>query len=215
MEAAGKLVDDDTLREALKERGIGTPATRAAIIETLIRRNYIRREKKQIRATDMGRCLIALIHDPLLKSPEMTGEWEEKLKQIERSETDASDFMNGIVSYTRGLIEKSSSANLDTDRLGDCPLCKKKVIKGKAAYGCSGWKDGCTFVLKSEYKGLQLTPNQIQVLLQMRVLPYPVHIEDQLRLLLLSTQGDLMDIDLPSADRQKKMEPTTRPARKK
>ncbi|MEA2068285.1 MAG: DNA topoisomerase 3, partial [Verrucomicrobiota bacterium] len=117
MEAAGKLVDDDTLREALKERGIGTPATRAAIIETLLRRNYIRRKKKQVRATDMGHCLIALIHDPLLKSPEMTGEWEAKLKQIERAETDASDFMDGIHSYTRGLIENGTSATLDTDRL--------------------------------------------------------------------------------------------------
>jgi len=203
MEAAGKLVDDDTLREALKERGIGTPATRAAIIETLLRRNYIHREKKQIRATDMGRCLIALIQDPLLKSPEMTGEWEEKLKQIERGETDAADFMGGIFSYTRGLIESSTSAKLDTDRLGDCPLCGKEIIKGKTAYGCSAWKKGCPFVLESKYKGLKLTPNQVQVLLQMRVLPYPVHIEDQLRLLLLNTQSNLMDIDLPSADRQR------------
>ena len=203
MEAAGKLVDDDSLREALKERGIGTPATRAAIIETLIRRSYIRREKKQIRATDMGRCLIALIHDPLLKSPEMTGEWEEKLKQIERKETDPSDFMDGIANYTRRLIEKSSSAQLDTERLGDCPLCGKNVIKGKTAYGCSGWKDGCTFVLESEYKGLKLTQNQVQVLLQLRLLPYPIHIENQLRLLLLSTQSDLMDIALPAADQQK------------
>ncbi len=215
MEAAGKLVDDDTLREALKERGIGTPATRAAIIETLLRRNYIRREKKQIRATDMGRCLIALIHDPLLKSPEMTGEWEEKLKQIERKETDPSGFMDGIVSYTRELIESSTSTQLDTSRWGDCPLCGKKVIKGKTAYGCSGWKEGCSFVLESEYKGLKLTPNQIQVLLQMRVLPYPVHIENQLRLLLLSTQNDLMDIALPSADRQKSGKPNDRPAKPK
>jgi DNA topoisomerase-3 len=210
MESAGKLVDDDAMREALKERGIGTPATRAAIIETLLRRNYIRREKKQIRATDMGRCLIALIKDPLLKSPEMTGEWEEKLKQIERKETDPADFMNGIVSYTRGLIESSSTAKLDTARLGECPLCRKEVIKGKKAYGCSGWKGGCKFVLAMDYKGLVLTPNQVQVLLQMRVLPYPVHVGDQLRLLLLSTQGDLMDIDLPSADRQKSAKPNDR-----
>ena len=214
MEAAGKLVDDDTLREALKERGIGTPATRAAIIETLLRRNYIRREKKQIRATDMGRCLVALIHDPLLKSPEMTGEWEEKLKQIERKEIDPSDFMDGIVSYTRGLIEKSSSSKLDTDRLGDCPFCGKEIIKGKSAYGCSGWKEGCTFVLESEYKGLKLTSNQVQVLLQMRVLPYPIHIEGQLRLLLLSTQFDLSDITLPSADRQKSDKENERPEHK-
>ncbi len=202
MEAAGKWVDDDTLREALKERGIGTPATRAAIIETLIRRSYICREKKQVRATDMGRCLIGLIHDPLLKSPEMTGEWEAKLKQIERSEAQASDFMEGIFSYTRTLIENSTT-QLDTHRIGDCPRCGKNVIKGKSAYGCSGWKEGCTFVLKPEYKGLKLTPNQVQVLLQMRVLPYPVHIEDQLRLLLLNTQSDLMDIALPSAEQQK------------
>ncbi|MDH3981499.1 MAG: DNA topoisomerase 3 [Kiritimatiellaceae bacterium] len=215
MEAAGKWVDDDDLREALKERGIGTPATRAAIIETLLRRHYIHRDKKQIRATDMGRCLIALIKDPLLKSPEMTGEWEEKLKQIERSEAQASEFMNGIHSYTRGLIEDSTTTRLETDRWGDCPVCGKKVIKGKTAYGCSGWKEGCTFVLESEYKGLKLTPNQVQVLLQMRVLPYPIHIEDQLRLLLLSTQGDLMDIDLPSADRQKSGKDEGRPAKNK
>ncbi len=214
MEAAGKLVDDDTMREALKERGIGTPATRAAIIETLLRRNYIRREKKQIRATDMGCCLIALIQDPLLKSPEMTGEWEEKLKQIERGEVQASDFMGGISDYTRNLIESSTSGKLDTNRIGDCPLCGKDVIKGKTAYGCSDWKEGCTFILAAEYKGLKLTKNQVQVLLQLRVLPYPIHIEDQLRLLLLSTQHDLMDIDLPSADRQKSEKDDGRPAKK-
>ncbi|VGO16189.1 DNA topoisomerase 3 [Pontiella desulfatans] len=215
MEAAGKWVEDDSLREALKERGIGTPATRAAIIETLLRRNYIRREKKQIRATDMGRCLIALIQDPLLKSPEMTGEWEEQLKKIERGEGEASDFMDGIVGYTRGLIENGTSTKLDMDQLGSCPLCGKKVIRGKTAYGCSGWKEGCSFVLPMEYKGINLTRNQVQVLLQMRVLPYAIHIEDQLRLLLLSTQGDLMDIDLPSADRQKSAKDEGRPAKKR
>ncbi|MCF7817613.1 MAG: DNA topoisomerase 3 [Kiritimatiellales bacterium] len=215
MEAAGKLVEDDTLREALKERGIGTPATRAAIIETLLRRNYIYREKKQIRATDMGRCLIALIQDPLLKSPEMTGEWEEKLKQIERKEIDPADFMGGIVAYTRGLIESSSTAKLDTTRLGSCPICGKEVIKGKTAYGCSGWKDGCPFVLDTDYRGLQLTQNQIQVLLQMHILPYSVHIENEPRLLVLSKQGFIMDIGLPSADQQKSGNPDERPAKEK
>ncbi|MEI6890622.1 MAG: DNA topoisomerase 3 [Pontiella sp.] len=215
MEAAGKLVDDDTMREALKERGIGTPATRAAIIETLLRRNYICREKKQIRATDMGRCLIALIQDPLLKSPEMTGEWEEQLKQIERGESDASTFMDGINRYTRGLIESGTSTKLELDTLGNCPLCGKKVIRGKTAFGCSGWKEGCKFVLPAEYKGIKLTRNQAQVLIQMRVLPYAIHVEGELRLLLLSTQGDLMDIDLPSADRQKSgKEDEGRPAKK-
>jgi DNA topoisomerase-3 len=203
MEAAGKWVDDDHLREALKARGIGTPATRAAIIETLLRRNYIVRSKKQLRASDMGRCLIALVQDQLLKSPEMTGEWEEKLKQVERGELKAVDFMDGIIRYTRGLIEHSGSAQLDTECMGDCPLCGRKVVKGREAYGCSGWKEGCLFVLNPLYKNVQLTRNQVQVLLQMHVLPYPVHVGDRPRMLLLSTQGELMDIDLPSADRQK------------
>ena len=210
MEAAGKRVDDDSLREALKERGIGTPATRAAIIETLLRRNYIRREKKQIRATDMGRCLIALIQDPLLKSPEMTGEWEEKLKQIERAELDDVQFMDGICSYIRGVIESSRSGQLDVNRIGNCPRCGKEVMKGRSAYGCSAWKEGCDFILNPDYKNLTLSANQVQVLLQMRVLPYPVHIEDETRLLILSTQGDLLDLRLPSADRQKKEQKLSR-----
>lgn len=203
MEAAGKFVEDDTLREALKERGIGTPATRAAIIETLLRRNYIRREKKQLRCTDMGRCLIALIQDPLLKSPEMTGEWEEKLKQIERTELSPDDFMEGISDYIRDMIQKSSSRQLDTARWGSCPFCGKEIIKGKRAYGCSAWNEGCSYVLEPDYKGKTLTGRQIQVLLQQHILPHPVRIDDEPRMLILSTQGMIMDLQLPSADRQK------------
>jgi len=211
MEAAGKLVDDDSLREALKERGIGTPATRAAIIETLLRRNYIRREKKQLRATDMGRILIALIQDPLLKSPEMTGEWEERLKQIERTELNADEFMGGIGDYIRGVINTGRTGQFDTDRIGACPRCGKEVMKGKTAYGCSGWKEGCKFILKPNYKNLSLTANQIQVLLQMHFLPYPIHIDHEPRILILSTQGDIMDLRLPSADRQKSETKNARP----
>lgn len=211
MEAAGKLVEDDTLREALKERGIGTPATRAAIIETLLSRNYIQRDKKQLRCSDMGRCLIALIRDPLLKSPEMTGEWEEKLKQIERSQLDPDEFMGGISGYIRTLIKNGTAERLDPGRWGSCPLCGKEVVKGKRAYGCSGWKDGCEFVLEPECKGVALTAKQIQVLLQQRILPQPVRIEDEPRMLILSTQGLVMDLGLPSAERQKKMKKTDRP----
>jgi DNA topoisomerase-3 len=206
MEAAGKLVDDDAMREALKERGIGTPATRAAIIETLLRRHYIRREKKQIWATDMGRCLVALVRDPLLKSPEMTGEWEGRLKQIEQAKEDPASFMQEIASFVRHLIEEGKSA-LDTSRWGKCPLCGAEVVRGKTAWGCSAWKKGCSFILPSKYKEIALSKNQAQVLLQMGLLPYPVHIEKQPRLLLLNTQGDLLDVDLPSADRQKRKSP--------
>lgn len=211
MEAAGKLVEDDTLREALKERGIGTPATRAAIIETLLSRSYIQRDKKHLRCTDMGRCLIALIRDPLLKSPEMTGEWEEKLKKIERSQLNPDEFMEGISDYIRTLIQHGATEKLDTARWGSCPLCGKEVVKGKRAYGCSGWKGGCGFVLEPECKGVTLTAKQIQVLLQQRILPQPVKIEDEPRMLILSTQGLVMDLGLPSAERQKKMEKKDRP----
>jgi DNA topoisomerase-3 len=204
MEAAGKLVEDDTLREALKERGIGTPATRAAIIETLLNRNYIRREKKQLRCTDMGRCLIALIQDPLLKSPEMTGEWEEKLKKIERDQLDPAAFMSGIGDYIRGLIKNSGAPGPDNGHWASCPLCGKEVIKGKRAYGCSGWQEGCPFVLEPEHKGVVLQPRQVQTLLRHRLLPQPIRIGDEPRLLILSTQGQPLDLRLPSADRQHK-----------
>ncbi|MCF7847547.1 MAG: DNA topoisomerase 3 [Kiritimatiellales bacterium] len=204
MEAAGKQVDDDALREALKERGIGTPATRAAIIETLLRRNYIERNKKQILATDMGRCLIALIQDPMLKSPEMTGMWEEKLKKIERSETKAAEFMEDIVDYTRNLIHTSSATSIDPARWGTCPLCGKEIIKGKRAYGCSGWKEGCTFVLNPNHSGLSLSETQVRTLLQSHILPYSVRIKDEPRLLVLSHMGHPMDINIPSADKQVK-----------
>jgi len=204
MEAAGKQVDDDVLREALKERGIGTPATRAAIIETLLRRHYIQRNKKQILATDMGRCLIALLQDPMLKSPGMTGEWEEKLKKIERSEINATDFMQNIADYTQNLIQTSSANKFDHSRWGSCPLCGKEVIKGKRAFGCSGWKEGCSFILKPKYEDLFLSPKQIQMLLQMHILPHSVKIKDQPRLLVLSHMGQLMDLNIPSADKQKR-----------
>lgn len=210
MEAAGKFVEDDSLREALKERGIGTPATRAAIIETLLRRNYIRREKKQLRCTDMGRCLIALIKDPLLKSPEMTGEWEEKLKQIERNELDPDDFMAGIETYVRNMIKSSRAGQVDRSRWGACPLCGKEVIKGNNAYGCSGWKEGCPFVLQPDCQGTMLTAKQVQILLQQQILPHPIRVDEELRMLILSTQGMPMTLRCPSADRQKKRSKTDR-----
>ena len=213
MEAAGKFVEDDTLREALKERGIGTPATRAAIIETLLRRDYIQREKKQLRCTDMGRYLIALIQDTLLKSPEMTGDWEEKLKKIERSQLDPDIFMAGISDYIRTPIEQSSARRIEPARWGSCPLCGKEIIKGKRAYGCSGWEGGCPFVLEGEYKGVMLTPRQVQALLQLCILPHPVRIDDEPRLLILSTQGLTLDLRLPSADRQKNIAKEDRPAK--
>ncbi len=194
METAGKLVDDEALKEALKEKGIGTPATRASIIETLLKREYIKRTGKSLIAEDLGRYLIAIIQDPSLKSPELTGEWEAKLKEIEQGKFSASEFMRLIGQFTRQVIEGSDISKLDYAVYGSCPQCKSSVIKGKKGYGCSKWREGCTFVLWNEYKGFTLNEGQIRSLLQKKILLQPIDGS----ILSLSEQGNLIDIPIPS-----------------
>lgn len=194
METAGKLVDNDELREALKQNGIGRPSTRAAIIETLFKRNYIRRERKNLVATPTGIELIGIIHEELLKSAELTGLWEKKLRQIEQKtysaaqfleemkqmvaeivQTVKSDYSNRHITIQEAVVEKKEkkstktassaerpkkraprkaaekpqpAAPAPTDSLvgTPCPLCGKgTIIKGNTAYGCSEWRNGCTF----------------------------------------------------------------------
>ena len=185
METAGKLVDNEELRAAMKENGIGRPSTRAAIIETLFKRHYIKRIRTSIAPTPTGTELIGLIHEELLKSAELTGIWEKKLRDIERDKLNynqiAMDFIDGlkhqvteIVNQVKGdtsnrrvsvVVEepkstaksksatkaKSSRKNTTTNagepHEGDiCPLCGEgRIIKGKTAYGCSRWKEGCTY----------------------------------------------------------------------
>lgn len=187
METAGKLVDNEELRDALKENGIGRPSTRAAIIETLFKRNYIRKEKKNLFATITGIQLIQTIQEELLKSAELTGIWENKLRQIERSQYDTRIFIDELKQmliqvvtnvrndWSQKSIEieevkepekkpekkssprkkkedtgekKAKASAKKTDKEVTCPLCKKgKLLKGKAAYGCSEWKAGCTYRL--------------------------------------------------------------------
>ena len=197
METAGKLIEDEHLKEAMKQKGLGTPATRAAMIETLLRRNYLIRDKKTLVATNLGRFLISLIQDSQLKSPELTGEWESKLKDIEKGTLDASEFMKQIVSYTAGIIEQSDASHLDLSCLGPCPQCKRPVIAGKRGYGCSGWKEGCSFVLWKEYKGIVLQEAQIRQLIQRRILLQPLLLADKKVYLALTEKGDLMDIPVP------------------
>mgnify|MGYP001152706563 FL=1 len=220
METAGKLVDNDELRDALKENGIGRPSTRAAIIETLFKRHYIRKERKNLIATPTGVELIQLIHEELLKSAELTGIWEKKLREIERRSYDAATFLAELkqmvteIVYSvlrdntnrrvttmpdessdkgtakakakKGSTSKAKASDTENETAsakpkrtrkastttkeqtattqtqpvptttqaatGDeligtpCPLCGKgHIIKGKTAYGCSEWKNGCTF----------------------------------------------------------------------
>jgi DNA topoisomerase-3 len=199
METAGRLVDDETLKEALKARGLGTPATRAAIIETLLRRGYIARDKKTLTATDLGRYLVAIVEDRLLKSAELTGEWEAKLREIEQGLLDPRRFMSEIVDYTAGLIRTGASFAPDESKLGECPRCGRPVIEGKKGYGCSGWREGCPFVLWKTYNDQPLSIGQIRELLQRRVLLGPITGANAVILHLTNT-GAVVDIPVPSPE---------------
>ena len=156
METAGKLIDSEELRDAMKENGIGRPSTRAAIIETLFKRDYIRKERKNLIATNTGVDLIQTISEELLKSAELTGRWEKKLRQIERGEYEASVFLEELKEMVRQIVFNVKSENRQTNGLkpiqtdtlvgSTCPECTKGVlIKGNAAYGCSRWKEGCGY----------------------------------------------------------------------
>ena len=142
METAGKLVDDEALREVMKENGIGRPSTRAAIIETLFKRNYIKKARKSLEPTPTGIELIGLIHEELLKSAELTGIWEKKLREIEQHKYDAQQFLVELKQMVTEIV--TTVMNPDSIIGKPCPLCGKgTIIKGRTAYGCSEWKNGC------------------------------------------------------------------------
>ena len=142
METAGKTVDNEELRDAMKENGIGRPSTRAAIIEKLFQRKYIVREKKNIRATELGINLIGIVISPLLKSAELTGLWEKKLREIERGDYTAQQFLDELKQMTSEVVRE-----VKADKSGmRCPVCGRGVvIRGKTRYGCSRWREGCTY----------------------------------------------------------------------
>ncbi|MDX5420634.1 MAG: DNA topoisomerase 3 [Hymenobacteraceae bacterium] len=198
METAGKQVDDEELKEALKENGIGRPSTRAAIIETLFKRQYIRKEKKKIVPTQTGIDLIGVIKNQTLKSAEMTGQWERKLRQIEGGEFKADAFLQELQEFVISLVQEvkydhSASVTLEPQQedakagkpgkksskpsakaetgtpakgLGSCPSCKEgHILKGSKAYGCIRYKEGCRFLLPIEQQGKALTEKQVQALL--------------------------------------------------
>ena len=142
METAGKTVENDELREAMKENGIGRPSTRAAIIEKLYQRKYIVKQGKSLRATETGINLIHTIISPLLKSAELTGLWEKKLREIERGEYQAQDFLTELKEMTSGVVR-----DVKTNKAGMlCPVCRQGlIIRGNTRYGCSRWREGCTY----------------------------------------------------------------------
>ncbi len=194
MESAGKTVDDESLREAMKENGIGRPSTRAAIIETLFKRGYMVRERKSIRATQAGMSLIALIKEELLKSAKLTGLWENKLRRIERGEYDAKTFVDELKELMSNIvinvlsdndlhkisITSQPSSDKDVDKNSEskprvsrkppiksleqiiCPKCTKgHILKGRTAFGCSCYKDGCDFKLLFDKCPADSTPAQV------------------------------------------------------
>ncbi len=195
MESAGKTCTDPELKEALREKGLGTPATRAAIIETLIKRGYIERQHKALLSTANGRYLLAIIRDERLISAAMTGDWEAKLKQIERETYDAKQFMAEIVHFTQQLIEGAKQPRFDVEHLGNCPRCQQPVIEGKKGYGCSAWKEGCTFVLWKTQWGVTLTRALVSELLRcfstLQAQVVTIDGDSLLAYLTLTVQGDL------------------------
>nr|WP_281502399.1 DNA topoisomerase 3 [Arenibacter sp. S6351L] len=189
METAGKQVDDDEMRELMKENGIGRPSTRANIIETLFRRKYIERKKKQVLPTPTGIQLIDTIQNELLKSAELTGLWEKQLKDIEKGNFSAALFIKNMkkmvdelvyevrsetkranISHTQETKKKETKKNkISTGGITEetCPKCKNgNLIKGKSAYGCSGYKNGCDFLLPFVFHNKKISENQFTRLLQ-------------------------------------------------
>lgn len=193
MESAGKTVDDEELRDAMKENGIGRPSTRAAIIETLFKRRYIYRERKNIMASQAGIDLIATINEELLKSAKLTGLWENKLRRIERGEYKAADFIAELKSMVEEIVinvlsdnssrkieiieEEKKTSKAKSKSQGErkritkfeqitCPKCGKgHILKGRTAFGCSEYKTGCDLKLPFEQYPETLTPLKLNKLI--------------------------------------------------
>lgn len=193
METAGKQVEDEELREHLKLNGIGRPSTRANIIETLFKRQYITKKKKNIIATQTGIDLISVINNPLLKSVELTGEWERKLRLIEKNEYDINTFKKELTEMVRQITfeVKHQSENINIGKKDTptppkepkekkalkpiteytCPKCERALlIKGKAAYGCGNYTQ-CNFKIPFELHSKKLTDRQITELITKRKTP--------------------------------------------
>jgi DNA topoisomerase III len=161
METAGKLVDDDELREAMKDSGIGTPATRAAIIERLITVGYIERDGRALVATEKGLNVIRLLNDHALTSPSLTGSWEQRLGKIERGEDSRKKFMSDIAGFAeetvKELDETLKDVRIPRARLGPCPVCGHEIVENRKGYSCWAREDpGCGFVIWKSKAGKTL-----------------------------------------------------------
>jgi DNA topoisomerase III len=161
METAGKLVDDDELREAMKDSGIGTPATRSAIIERLIQVGYVERDARALVATEKGLNVIRLLNEHALTSPTMTGSWEHRLGKIERGEDSRKEFMSDIAGFAQETVKELDTTLKDVRipraKLGPCPVCGHEIAENRKGYSCWAREDpGCGFVIWKSKAGKQL-----------------------------------------------------------
>jgi DNA topoisomerase III len=179
METAGKRIDDEELREAMKESGLGTPATRAETIEVLIRREYIERAGKELQPTPKGLQVITMLEEHPLTSPELTGDWEKRLSDIEHGSGDRKEFIKGIVDLTTQTVDQIAALDKEKLRperveLGPCPRCGAEtgeIIKENSrAYGCTSWKSreepGCGYVIWKRVAGRTITPEVARQLIE-------------------------------------------------
>src|SRR5204863_9192208 len=172
METAGKDIEDVELREAMKDSGIGTPATRAAIIERLIDVGYLEREGRALRATEKGIQVIRLLGDHPLTSPQLTGDWEHRLGEIEQGADTRPAFMSDIVKFTTDTVaelDKLKDVKVERANLGPCPICGRDVIENRKGYSCWSKDDpGCGFVIWKQKSGKTLPPSVVKELMATR-----------------------------------------------
>jgi DNA topoisomerase III len=160
METAGKDIDDAELREAMKDSGIGTPATRAQIIERLINVGYTEREGRALHATDKGIQVIKLLGEHQLTSAELTGEWEHRLGLIEQGEDSRPSFMSDIAKFTTETVkelDKLKGVRIERAKLGPCPVCGREITENRKGYSCWSRDDpGCGMVIWKRKAGKSL-----------------------------------------------------------
>jgi DNA topoisomerase-3 len=169
METAGKDIEEADLREAMKESGIGTPATRAAIIERLLAVGYIERDGRALHATEKGVQVIRLLGEHPLTSAQLTGEWEKRLELIAEGEESRPSFMNDIAKFTESTVQeldKLKGVKIERANLGPCPVCGKDVIENRKGYSCWTKDDpGCGFVIWKKKAGKMLSATIVKELI--------------------------------------------------
>jgi DNA topoisomerase-3 len=163
METAGKLVEDDEMREAMKDSGIGTPATRAAIIERLIDVAYVERDGRSLVCTEKGLGVISLLDDHALTSPSLTGDWEHRLSRIEHGEEARQRFMADIAEFAGATVttldEKLKDIRIPRANMGPCPVCGHDIVENRKGFSCWSREDpGCGFVIWKNKAGKTLAP---------------------------------------------------------